>query len=211
MKPLVIFIFILFLFGCKKNKTLSLQDKLNNGIEIEELVNEYHAESFIGKNGEGGIIFYLDTLNRVGLSALTIDLPETYQWGCTGLFISPGSWASPYGLGAVLTEDIANACLAQETAASVCYDLNANGFEDWYLPAEEEAIEMNRQIGFGAAEHSLNPANDNIGNFQAGHYWTSSQVSTHSAKAIEVDDYPSANYMYKVSFFRVRPIRMFTY
>lgn len=178
---------------------------------MEELVNEYHSQDFIGKSGEGGIIFYLDTTKRFGLSALTIDLPQTYQWGCSGLFISPGSWSSAYGLGASHTQIIVNSCLAPESAALACYNLNANGLEDWYLPSSDEAVEMNRQIGFGAAEDGINPANDNIGNFHAGHYWTSSQVSNTSARAIEMDEYPVTNYMYKVSYFRVRPIRMFTY
>lgn len=211
MKPLVILIFISILVSCKKNKVLTLQDKLDNGVEMAELVNDYPADAFIGKNGEGGIIFYLDTVNHFGLSALTVDLPGTYEWGCPNLFVNPGSWGSLYGLGAVYTEDISNACFAEGFAAKVCYNLDADGYDDWYLPAGDEAVEMNRQIGFGAAEHGDNPANDNIAGFSPWHYWTSSQVSSNSAKAIEMDEYPVTNIMFKASTFRVRPIRLFTY
>ncbi|MDG1332978.1 MAG: hypothetical protein P8P74_11660 [Crocinitomicaceae bacterium] len=211
MRPLIIFLFLLILFGCKKNETPTLQDKLNNGVSVGELLHDHPVEAFIGKNGEGGIIFYLDTVNCVGLSALAFDMPGTYEWGCTGLFISPGSWVSVYGLGAVNTAGIVDTCQTFGTAAEICYNLDVEGFDDWYLPGADEALEMNRQIGFGASEHGLTGANQNIGNFNGSHYWTSTQVSDISAKAIEMDEYPTANYMYKVSMFRVRPIRIFSF
>jgi hypothetical protein len=57
-------------------------------------------------------------------------------------------------------------------AAKLCSDLEAYGYDDWYLPALGELNEMYKKLG---------PANGGSGQITLGHYWSSSENDYYNA------------------------------
>lgn len=80
-------------------------------------------------------------------------------WGCSGIVAG----ASDDDNGQANTTLIVSMC-GVATAAAICYNLNAHGYSDWYLPAYNE-LECLRN----------NAAT--IGGFAAGAYWSSTEGS----------------------------------
>lgn len=96
-----------------------------------------------------------------GLIAAPFDQSNGSTWGCPGINIQ-GADNQLIGCGLQNTIDIINGCSEQGIAARKCYDLNLNGYSDWYLPGKEELnkLHLNRE---------------KIGGFQDGRYWSSSE------------------------------------
>ena len=115
----------------------------------------------IGTAVEGGIAFY-NTGNYCYVAA-TIDQSTGAQWGCQGGTVSGASGTS-IGSGPNNTQAIVNYCSTQGIAARICDTLTAGGFSDWFLPSSGELYQMYLE-------------KNNIGNFAATTYWSSSQSS----------------------------------
>jgi hypothetical protein len=111
--------------------------------------------AYIFQPGENGYI----SGETHGLIALGQDLIVMHSWGCGGLNIL-GADATAIGSGFQNTLDIFNAGCGD--AANACYNLVANGYDDWFLPSygELEKLYLNRNL---------------IGGFQDGPYWSSSE------------------------------------
>ncbi|SRX54520.1 hypothetical protein [Aequorivita sp. CIP111184] len=117
----------------------------------------------IGQEYQGGIIFYLDDTQEHGLIAYQSDLAEA-AWGC---FHQPNpipptapiAQNDGIGYGAQNTLAIINFCDESDSAASLSFDLNANGFNDWYLPSIEELalIYENRDLIGGFPDLNNDP------------------------------------------------------
>lgn len=91
----------------------------------------------IGDFHEGGIIFYLDTTGEHGLVCDIIDRGFDIEWGCptaSGF----GAEGLEIGTGAQNTIDIVNRCNTPNIAATLCDELEQNGFDDWFLPSKDE-------------------------------------------------------------------------
>ena len=157
---ILIFPFLLFLISCGGSED-------NNPILS------------IGDSHEGGIIFYLDG-NRGGLIASTQDLEGTYEWGCYLTQVEDGGNLTQIGTGYKNTLDIVNQqCLTEFggiPAAQAAQDAQINGFDDWYLPSRDELYLMYLNIGQGGLD-----SNNNIGNFSASQYWSSSESNFSNA------------------------------
>ena len=139
------------------------------------------TEDFIGLNYQGGIIFYMES-NGTGLVAATEDQSMGAEWGCFGTDL-PGvpniTINPPSGPGAEIGDGSTNTStiLSLENcptapAALACDNYMGGGHNDWFLPSIKELDEMYKKIGPGAAG-----ANNNIGNFEAWFYWSSSEFS----------------------------------
>ncbi len=99
----------------------------------------------IGSYHAGGIVFYIDETGEHGLVMAPIEgfesltdeydyiVAEPTQWGPMGLDV-PGT-SKELGSGRSNTDLILAATPGIETAASVCRDLNLNGYNDWFLPS----------------------------------------------------------------------------
>ena len=126
-----------------------------------------------------------------------------YEWGCYGFNIS-GANGVVLGTGLQNTLDIVAADCFENiyalTAATATFIYEGNGYNDWYLPSEDELVEMNNNIGFGS---SLG----NIAQLDSGFYWSSSQSFKNHARCV-VADWESA-IQAKYSSLNVRPIRSF--
>ncbi|NTV83964.1 MAG: hypothetical protein HGA23_06665 [Bacteroidales bacterium] len=147
----------------------------------------------IGSNYQGGIIFYLEPGGLHGLIAAPFDQAHA-PWGCYGTDIE--GTASEIGTGQANTTHIVNMC-GEGTAASICNDLELNGYNDWFLPSYLELKEMYKQV-------------DVIGGFENMLYWCSTEYGKYWAISVQMntgegnDNQPKFN-----DAIRVRAIRAF--
>jgi len=156
----------------------------------------------IGCYYQGGILYYLlqegdpgfskDTLH--GLIAAPDYLPGLYQMGCFGVSFPQSDWDKlRIGDGVSNTEIISRTCDEVYGAARECYDLELNGYEDWFLPSLIEAALLNN---FNVKNKRENKS-----------IWTSSLLQNHGFHTVGFDGgTSSANRGVSLS---VIPIRRF--
>lgn len=133
--------------------------------EIPESTNSNERTLAIGANYAGGIVFYIDNVNKFGLVVCEEFLFE--KWGCIGNKI--GTTASNFGSGTSNTNSILENC-GRNTAAGVCENLNYNGYSDWYLPSKEEWSLLYSSV-----------IKNGIGTWSGYKCWTSSEYDKNSA------------------------------
>lgn len=90
----------------------------------------------VGDEHQGGIIFYLDETGESGLIALQQDIGEP-EWGCTGNE-EPLALNEGIGFGEQNTLAIVTYCDDEHFAAKLCFELDMNGYDDWFLPSIDE-------------------------------------------------------------------------
>ncbi len=164
----------------------------------------YEASFTIGKEGLGGIVFYVDSTGQHGFISDSTDL-GTAKWGCSTFGVS--GTLPDVGTGMNNTNSINAICyysFENGIAARLCGNLVKNGYGDWFLPSKGELSLMYYSIGFGASG-----ANRNKGNFSSGYYWSSTQHSLFPyAYALDLGNGYSP-YMTKDNTLKVRAIRAF--
>jgi len=130
-----------------------------------------------------------------GLIAAPTDQSTGAPWGCSGTTI--GGTLNAIGAGNANTNAIVGACSTAGIAARLCYDLELNGYDDWYLPSLHEILKLyyNR---------------DAIGGFDtvSGSYWNSLEGTSTQAS---MKEFFSVSYTFplKTSLYRVRAVRSF--
>jgi hypothetical protein len=177
----------------------NVQQRLNMGESPLHIYksNRSLIDSLYGKNYEGGIIFYLDTVKGSGLVCMSYDLPAT-TWGCNGTWINT---SDAFGQGYQNTLNIINGCSDASIAAKACKNVIIGKYNDWYLPSKAEIKFMNTNL-----------AQRQMGDFKwAQYYWTSCQMNANwNAWAYRISDDVWESYT-KNSTLNVRAIRKFTY
>jgi hypothetical protein len=158
----------------------------------------------IGQSALGGKIAYIlqegdpgyNPDVQHGFVATVEDISLDAIWGCEGVNI-PGASGSAIGTGNQNTIDIMDGCSTAGIAARLCGDLVNGGYNDWYLPSQDELAQLyiNRIA---------------IGNFNlSSKYWSSSEFDSTLSWYYDFDgDY--LNYDNKdFNYFNVRAIRSF--
>lgn len=198
------------------------QDLLDGGLTIQELfdagqtpIDLYNGgvplNMIYGNSYNGGLIFYLDTESIYpfeGLVAAANDQSTGVAWGCSSIDLNgDDNTIAPeldgIGNGQANTSAIVNLCTESGIAAKLCNDLVLNGYSDWFLPSRDELNLMYQNIGFGATA-----SNENIGNFSASLYWSSSERDASNSWVREfAGGFELLNG--KIAFLSVRAVRAF--
>ena len=128
---------------------------------------QYEHKLTIGMSYAGGIIFYINGTGQHGLVCATSDQSIETIWGCDGTDVS-GASGTAVGTGSQNTIDIVNGgCFG---AALICYNLDLNGYSDWFLPSKDELNLM-----------YANLKSNNLADFKEFAYWSSSEYSSSGA------------------------------
>lgn len=154
--------------------------------QIDQIKNNPAVAHPVGSCYGGGVVFYVNTTPNApagqrGLIAALADVSGgPFYWDTTfntGTVIAPGT---VYFTGAANTAAItAQANPKRFEAANAAYTYNGGGFNDWYLPAQDELMTMYTQAHYSGASFWTQCGGtppDNSGSFPASYYWSSSQV-----------------------------------
>jgi len=127
-----------------------------------------------GRGPAGGIVFYITPGGLSGLEAAHVDQSAAAQWGCRGLSII-GADGTAIGTGAQNTADILAGCADPDIAARLADNYSLNGFDDWFLPSQDELNELYLQRAV-------------VGNFTTAYFWSSSEGFAVSAWGQDFND-----------------------
>jgi hypothetical protein len=158
----------------------------------------------IGDIYQGGMIVYLLQSGDPGYSASvqhgiiisTVDQSTGIFWGTASSTVAS---SGAIGAGSGNTTGIVNATTSEANAAKLCDDLVLNGYSDWYLPSEQELMNM-------VIYKTLFPAP-----LPSGNYWTSTGLTTtnNTNKATVIIAGAGLTYASKSNSNRVRAVRSF--
>jgi len=175
----------------------------------------------IGEKYGGGTIFYVDRTGQHGLIAAQHDINKTYtdKWdgkSYTGgytwstnqfqnanaedyAYKSVGGTGTAIGKGMLNTERILKkypASLYPNSAAAVARAYRRGGYHDWFLPNQDELMELYRNKSA-------------VGGFSGYYYWSSSEGGASSAWGQHFGDGRQGDDYSKTANVRVRPVRAF--
>jgi TonB-dependent SusC/RagA subfamily outer membrane receptor len=121
----------------------------------------FTSEYTFGEYLNGGYIFYVDETGEHGLVCAPSDQSLNSIWGNSA---AAGAAGKAVGTGYQNTTDIVLSCPEEGIAARLCYDLELNGYSDWFLPSVNELMLMYSNL------HTKGQ-----GGFENCFYWSSSQ------------------------------------
>ena len=156
----------------------------------------------VGQSAIGGTVAYIlqpgdpgyDPTLQQGFVATVADYPTTHSWGCAGKVT--GATGTALGTGSQNTTNILNNCTQIGIAARVCANLAEGGYDDWYLPSQDELskLYLNKDI---------------IGGFTGINYLTSTeQNDSYAAYRRFIDGEEDG--VSKNTPITIRPIRSFS-
>lgn len=171
----------------------------------------------IGDRGPaGGLVFYVTDDGAHGLEAAPVDQSRGAAWGCSGTRISGGG-DKAVGTGVQNTAEIIAGCSKGLIAARIADAYTLNGYDDWFLPSQNELKEMWLKLadsdGDGRNKGTDDP--NNLGGFTINSYWSSSEVGGNIAwlqsflMGNQVGDNKNKIETGKGHKYRVRAIRAF--
>lgn len=155
-----------------KDKTLmSFETITYNDTTTHYKVGDYRPEL-------GGYIFYVDPIGKHGLVCADKNQGGLgCAWGCHETAIRSGATATGLYQGKQNTLNIVSECKSTDIAARLCYDLELNGYDDWYLPSRDELRLMYSNLYLNG-----------IGTFSDFRYWSSSEYLNTGAMTIDFTD-----------------------
>jgi hypothetical protein len=131
--------------NCENFDPAFTQQLLDDGKRPLELYNGgVPLDSLYGKNFQGGIIFFVNIepdsfpfFSGEGLVTTPIDYGDFTPWGCYNE--ETGATGSEVGQGVTNTQTIIDKmCNSAPSSIQLCYNLELNGYDDWFMPSIEE-------------------------------------------------------------------------
>jgi TonB-dependent SusC/RagA subfamily outer membrane receptor len=165
----------------------------NEGITYGEDVT-FRSEYVIGEYLNGGYIFYVDETGEHGLVCAPSDQSLNALWGNSA---PAGAAGRAVGTGYQNTSDIVHGCPEEGIAARLCYDLEMNGYSDWFLPSIDELLLMYTNL------HSKG-----LGSFKDHFYWSSTQ-DNYGAWVVSFNYGSKSNHDRDKNTIRTRAVRAF--
>lgn len=163
--------------SCEKDKDLTVQEHLDKGADLSQILQDYPVDSLLGRTYRGGYIFHVYSATNECLVVSSNEISASAEWGCPGLNI-PGADSLEIGAGQSNSSSILSNCSSSTNAASVCDFSPAEGFSDWYLPSAAELFEIYDKVYLNG-----------YGNFNSTDaFWSSSQFSDFDAVFLSFTD-----------------------
>ncbi|MCF8365990.1 MAG: DUF1566 domain-containing protein [Bacteroidales bacterium] len=120
--------------------TNGVQERLDNGDPLAQIIADNGIDALIGKKYGGGVIFYLND-NGDGLVVDTTNYDdETYPWGHMGKNFATNN--STLGWGYANNQEVKQNGPESGSAFYFCTNLSTNGFDDWFLGNPPENSEL---------------------------------------------------------------------
>ncbi len=136
----------------------------------------------VGDYSYGGVIFWIDPAsnNSAGLVCAVSNTFISGTWGCSGT--TTGATGTAIGTGSTNTDAIvASGCAAPGSVIEAVSNLNLNGYDDWFLPSEDELIEIYTNISTVNAAITANG-----GQVTYQFHWSSTEINTTAAKLVNL-------------------------
>jgi len=152
---------------------------------------------------DGSIYAGLSPDGNVAMYTTPADAASTYTWNdgtsnYTDMSMANCTDASPGTATTCQTGEANTTFLVGATgepdypfaAAEYCDGLSAHGYDDWYLPAQDElnVLYTNKNTG------DLNGTFNETGSFPAGYYWSSSENGSSGARGQRFSDGSQSNF-----------------
>lgn len=203
---------------------VSVQDMLYNGGDPLQLWSTgVPAHLIYGNQYQGGLIFYIDTLDIYPFEGLLSGMTD----------LGPASWycsndltdveGTGIGDGKENTQNIISQCSDPNSAAEYCNNYSHFGYTDWYLPSSGELTLMFERLADEDGNNMNSGPGDpgNIGNFKGSstglpsyYYWTSTESPVDEAFLAYAIDFidgslDSFGKGVSVGYTDIRPCRQF--
>ena len=162
----------------------------------------------IGDSFGGGIVFFTSNGHGLVVVEFNLSLPSNLietaiPWGPTFSNIAAFDESDGATNTTLIVSTLLDTYENGEYAAKICDDLIRGGYDDWYLPAINEFIILNQNIGMLAS----GPLN-NLAMLDNSFYWTSTSSGNSNARAYRPDTQANLS-LTKTSTMLVRAIRAY--
>jgi len=175
--------------------TIFSTDQNGSPLESRDTVIVSMGSHLIGELYQGGRVFYVDQTGNAGLVCAETDQSSGIPWNNV-TFIQTNALGMAINTGMSNTDSIVKYQGAGNYAASLCYNLKLNGYNDWFLPSKDELDSMYFQ------REKLNLNN-------TGYYWSSSESTYQFAWRLSFDGHHWISENTSLSY-SVRAVRAFT-
>jgi len=172
------------LFDFETNPNMLATISVSNGAQTVS-ANAFVALNDLNEIGEfkyGGVIFWIDPAsnNSSGLVVAVSNQFYSGTWGCTGTLT--GATGTAIGTGAANTAAIVSSgCATSGSVIELVSNLNLNGYDDWFLPSEDELTEIYTNISIVNATTIANG-----GQVTSQFHWSSTEINTTAATLVNL-------------------------
>ena len=172
------------LFDFETNPNMLATISVSNGAQTVS-ANAFVALNDLNEIGEfkyGGVIFWIDPAsnNSSGLVVAVSNQFYSGTWGCTGTLT--GATGTAIGTGAANTAAIVSSgCATSGSVIELISNLNLNGYDDWFLPSEDELTEIYPNISIVNATTIANG-----GQVTSQFHWSSTEINTTAATLVNL-------------------------